>query len=105
MVLNQHTEQKPENDSTYDDIVETFSNVFGKLMRLTTTDWINLDISTAQIKVIFVLHFAGIHTVNQLADQLNIKQSTASHLVEKLVQAGFVTRIDSAKDRRIIELH
>ncbi len=74
-------------------------------MRLTTNDWIHLDISTAQIKVIFVLHFGGTHTVNQLADRLNIKQSTASHLVEKLVQAGFVMRSDSTKDRRIIELH
>jgi len=91
---------QPDND-----IVEALSDVFGRLMRLTTNDWISLVISTAQVKLIFVLHFGGTHTVNQLAERLNIKQSTASHLVEKLVQAGYVRRIDSTRDRRIIELH
>ena len=105
MVTNHPANQEPDDDSAYDDIVETFSDVFGKLMSITTDDWINVDISTAQIKVVFVLHFGGMHTVNQLADKLSIKQSTASHLVERLVQAGFVMRIDSTTDRRMIELH
>jgi DNA-binding MarR family transcriptional regulator len=105
MATNQPADRKPHNDGAYDDVVETLGDVFGQLMRLTTDDWINIDISTAQIKVLFVLHFGGMHTVNQLADRLNIKQSTASHLVEKLVRAGFVARIDSTTDRRISELH
>jgi MarR family transcriptional regulator, organic hydroperoxide resistance regulator len=97
--------RKPDKNSVYDDVVETFSDVFGKLMSYATTDWVNLEISTAQIKVIFVLHFGGTHTVNQLAERLNIGASTASHLVEKLVQAGLATRIDSTADRRIIDVH
>ncbi len=104
-IKNQSPTPKADNAPIYDDVVETFSDVFGKLMRLTTDDWINIEISTAQVKVIFVLHFGGTHTVNQLAEALNIKQSTASHLVEKLVRAGFVSRSDSTRDRRIIELH
>lgn len=99
------TDQPADHNGAYDDVVEALSDVFGQLMRLTTDDWINIDISTAQIKVIFILHFAGMHTVNQLADRLNIKQSTTSHLVEKLVQAGFAARNDSTTDRRISELH
>jgi MarR family transcriptional regulator, organic hydroperoxide resistance regulator len=105
MVTNQSADQKPESDSIYDDVVEAFSSVFGRLMGYATTEWINVEISTAQIKVIFVLRFGGSHTVNQLAERLNIGQSTASHLVEKLVQAGYVLRIDSTTDRRIIDLH
>jgi DNA-binding MarR family transcriptional regulator len=105
MVTNQPAGQKPDNASEQDDVVETLSDVFGKLMGYATADWVNVEISTAQIKVIFVLHFGGTHTVNQLAERLNIQQSTASHLVEKLVQAGFVSRIYSTKDRRMIDLH
>lgn len=104
MVTKQPVDQQPDHNGADNDVVETFSDVFGQLMRLTTDDWLDIDISTAQIKVLFVLHFGGMHSVNQLADRLNIKQSTASHLVEKLVRAGFVTRIDSATDRRISEL-
>jgi DNA-binding MarR family transcriptional regulator len=98
-------DQKPDNETPYDDVVEAFSDVFGKMMGYATADWINLEISTAQIKVIFVLHFGGTHTINQLAEHLNIGASTASHLVEKLVQAGLATRIDSTTDRRIIDVH
>jgi DNA-binding MarR family transcriptional regulator len=105
MITNQPPNQKPDSENVYDDVVETFSDVFGKLMGYATADWINLEISTAQIKVLFVLHFGGTHTVNQLAEKLNIGASTASHLVEKLVQAGFAVRIDSTADRRIIDVH
>ena len=105
MTDNPPPDPKPDNDGAYDDVVETFSDVFGKLMGYATADWINLEISTAQIKVLFVLHFGGTHTVNQVAEHLNIGASTASHLVEKLVQAGLAARVDSTTDRRIIDVH
>jgi len=98
-------DQRPDNESEYDEVVEAFSSVFGRLMGYATSDWINVEISTAQIKVIFVLRFGGTHTVNQLAEHLNIGAPTASHLVEKLVKAGLATRIDSTIDRRIIDVH
>jgi DNA-binding MarR family transcriptional regulator len=102
MTTHSPPDQRPPD---YDDVVETFSDVFGKLMSYATADWINLEISTAQIKVIFVLHFGGSHTINQLAEHLHIGASTASHLVEKLVKAGFAVRVDSTADRRIIDVH
>ena len=105
MDIKPRTEQQYDNANAYDDVVEVFSSVFGTLMGYATTEWINVEISTAQIKVIFVLHYGGTLTVNQLAERLKIGQSTASHLVDKLVQAGHVVRIDSTADRRIIDLH
>ena len=105
MSSNQQVDEPLHSSSAYDDVVEVISDVFGKLMRYTTAEWINLEISTAQIKLIFVLHFGGTHTVNQLAEKLNIGASTASHLVEILVQAGYAVRIDSTTDRRIIDVH
>jgi DNA-binding MarR family transcriptional regulator len=105
MTISQVSNQAVDNNGAYDDVVEVLSDVFGKLMSYVTEDWINVEISTAQIKVIFVLHFAGTHTVNQLAEKLKIGASTASHLVEKLVQADLAVRIDSTTDRRIIDVH
>ena len=55
--------------------------------------------------MLFILHFGDTLTVNQLAEKLNIGASTASHLVEKLLQAGFAVRIDSTTDRRVIDVH
>ena len=105
MLTNQTPHQEPGEEATYAELVEAFSSVFGKLMGYATADWINVEISTAQIKVLFILHFGGTLTVNQLAEKLNIGAPTASHLVEKLVQAGFASRIDSTIDRRVIDVH
>ncbi|MDR3577042.1 MAG: MarR family transcriptional regulator [Anaerolineaceae bacterium] len=105
MATNEPDNQKSELDSPNDDVVEAFSEVFGKLMGYATAEWINVDISIAQIKVIFVLHYGGTQTINQLAEKLKIGASTASHLVEKLVRAGLAQRIDSTTDRRIIDVH
>src|SRR5437899_1835799 len=108
--MSKESKKHPSNlDSFHDDpqkeIVEAFSTVFGKLMGYATADWIKLDLSMAQIKVIFTLHYTGDYTINRLAERLNIGAPTASHLVEKLVQAGFVTRTDSTTDRRVVEVH
>ncbi len=103
--MHQPPETESDHNPVYNDVVEVFSDVFGKLMSYATTDWINVEISTAQIKVIFVLHFGGPHSLNQLAGRLNVGQPTASHLVEKLVQAGYASRVEAPTDRRAIEVH
>jgi len=105
MLTDQTPNQEPGRQAVYAEVVEIFSDVFGKLMGYATADWINVEISTAQIKVLFILHFGGTLTVNQLAEKLKIGAPTASHLVEKLVRAGFASRIDSTTDRRVIDIH
>jgi DNA-binding MarR family transcriptional regulator len=105
MLTNPPPHPEPGSQADNADVVETFSSVFGKLMGYATADWINVEISTAQIKVLFVLHFRGTLTINQLAEKLSIGAPTASHLVEKLVQAGFAVRVDSTTDRRVIDVH
>ncbi len=94
---------RSESDSQAE-IITAFSEVFGKLMGYATADWINVELSTAQIKMIFTLHYTGAYTINRLAERLNIGAPTASHLVEKLVQAGLAARLDSATDRRVVEV-
>ncbi len=92
-------------DASLDALVCSFSAVFGKLMGYATTDWINIDMSLAQIKVVMVLHYLGSHTNHQLAERLQIGAPTASHLVKKLVQAGLASRLETASDRRLVEVH
>jgi DNA-binding MarR family transcriptional regulator len=55
----------------------------------------------AQIKVLMILSFKGSAAISKLADELGISHPTASQLVDKLVQAGHVERVESATDRRI----
>jgi DNA-binding MarR family transcriptional regulator len=71
------------------------------MQRTTMQDWQSLNISMAQIKVLMILSFKGSAAISKLADELGISHPTASQLVDKLVQAGHVERVESAADRRI----
>jgi len=81
-----------------DDIVEAFSTVFGRLMGHISAEWVHANLSTAQLKVIFVLHFGGAHTPNQLAERLAIETAT---VVDPLVEMGLAMRIE----RQTLEVH
>jgi DNA-binding MarR family transcriptional regulator len=54
----------------------------------------------AQMRVLMVLGVTGEQRMSDLALQLGISLSTLSSLVDRLVDAGFVTRRSDARDRR-----
>ena len=62
--------------------------------------WIELDLSTAQLKTLIALYDAGAPPIGQVAEMLGIGQPTASHLIDRLVQTGFVVRTEDPEDRR-----
>jgi DNA-binding MarR family transcriptional regulator len=81
-------------------IIQTYWDIFGAVERGTMPAWVHLSLSTAQLKVLFLLHYGGPLSIGQVADILGITLATASHLVEKLVEAGYVARTVDADDRR-----
>jgi DNA-binding MarR family transcriptional regulator len=62
--------------------------------------WLHLDLTTAQVKTLAVLSDSEPVTIGQAAELLGITLPTASHLVEKLVRAGFAERHEDPIDRR-----
>ncbi len=71
------------------------------MQRTTMQDWQSLNISMAQIKVLMILSFKGPAAISKLAEELGVSHPTASQLVDRLVQAGHVERVESTTDRRI----
>lgn len=71
-----------------------------EMQRTTVQDWQSLNLSMAQLKVLLTLSFKGPMAISKIGELLNISHPTASHLVERLVQASFVERIEDATDRR-----
>jgi DNA-binding MarR family transcriptional regulator len=62
--------------------------------------WLHLDLTAAQIRTLAVLREDKPLTIGRVADFLGITLPTASHLVDKLVRAGFAERSDDPLDRR-----
>jgi DNA-binding MarR family transcriptional regulator len=71
-----------------------------EMQRTTVPDWQSLHLSVAQLKVLLVLSFKGPQAISQVAELLAIGHPTASHLVERLVQAGLAERVEDPADRR-----
>lgn len=65
-------------------------------------DWLSLDVSMAQLKVLFSLHYRGPATVGMLAGKMGVTLPTVSATLERLVRAGYVVREDDPDDRRVV---
>ena len=70
------------------------------MQQVSLPTFLDLDISMAQLKGMFVLASGGTSTVGQLAEGLRIGRSAASLLVDRMVQDGLVERTEDSEDRR-----
>ena len=59
-----------------------------------------LGLSFSQVKMLFLLEDGGGHSVKEIAAYLVLSLPAASRAVDGLVERGFVTRRESAEDRR-----
>ena len=63
-------------------------------------DWVHLDLSMGQLKALVALATAGDMNVSELAEWLRTSKPSASILVDRLVQLGYVERVEDQDDRR-----
>ncbi|HEY7418096.1 MAG TPA: MarR family transcriptional regulator, partial [Ktedonobacteraceae bacterium] len=63
--------------------------------------WQGLNMTMAQLKVLLTLSMKRSAAISKLAHILNVSHPTASQLVDRLVQAGLVERVEDTTDRRV----
>src|SRR5271157_2557101 len=88
-----------------DELTGLYWYVQKAIQERTVSEWVESDLSAAQLKTLFLVVFKKPPTVNQLSTLLGVGQSTASHLVEKLVNAGFLERVENPQDRRSVQVN
>lgn len=81
-------------------VLEHLATIMQRTQRSVATSWFQLDLSIAQVRVLFVLTRLHTATMSSIAEELGIGLPTASHLVEKLVRTGLAERSEDPKDRR-----
>ena len=70
------------------------------MQRTVMQDWQSLNMTMAQVKVLITLRFKGPAAISKIAEALGISHPTASQLVDRLVQANLVARVEDSTDRR-----
>jgi DNA-binding MarR family transcriptional regulator len=86
--------------------------IYRRIWHDTVADWIRLDLTMAQVKLLFVLRHVSdddsqVVTISSVAQRLEIGLPAASHLVDRLVQQGLASRIEDSligKNVRIYRL-
>ena len=83
-----------------DRILNSQWSVLAAMQWSSTPDWVELSLTMAQVKTLFVVAHKDGATVSRVAEYLQIGQPSASQLVEKLVKKGMATRTEDPLDRR-----
>lgn len=98
MKVVKSTEQsRPELVNT---IVQAYMDLFMTMQFNAVSHWLMLELTFAQARALFMLAARKELTVSQLAKLLDVRNPTASILVQQLVERDLVTRTEHATDRR-----
>lgn len=90
----------PEYNEIYNMAIDTFRKI------LYPEQWIKLDLQLPKSELLTLLQVDrnGEIIMSQIADFINIPMSTATGLIERLVRKGYIERIRSEADRRIVAI-
>ena len=86
----------------FDDLYDLFLGNIKKIFY--PQDWIDLDLSFSKSELLTILYldrYEGI-IMSQIAEYINVSMSTATGIVERLVNKGYLQRERSESDRRIV---
>ncbi|HEX9371350.1 MAG TPA: MarR family transcriptional regulator [Roseiflexaceae bacterium] len=89
-----------ERHTLIEAILESHRSVSRVIGLSTAPVWMDLDLSMAQLKTLLALHTSGALPIGQIAETLGVGLPTASHLVDRLVQARLAVREEDPLDRR-----
>lgn len=88
-----------------DDLEET-ARLFRRVARLVFSlkPWSGpgAELPEAQVRCLFAMARQGCCTMSQLSESLQVHPSTATELVERLIQAGLAERQRDEGDRRVV---
>jgi DNA-binding MarR family transcriptional regulator len=66
--------------------------------------WMNLSLTTAQLKSLFFIDNEGITNFTKLAAALGVTSSNVTGIVDRLVEQELVSRKENPEDRRVLLL-
>ncbi|HVM72822.1 MAG TPA: MarR family transcriptional regulator [Anaerolineales bacterium] len=101
---------EPEKTSSGDlmvgDVIDLLRDLLHGVLISSLPAWLELQLTLPQLRTLFIIAHNKTSSVMQIAQHLGIGDPTASHLIDKLVQARLVERSEDPADRRraIIQL-
>lgn len=83
-----------------DEVVSLLRELLHAILHSSMPAWLDLQLTLPQLRTLFLVAHGQTSSVMQVAQHLGIGEPTASHLVDRLAQAGLVDRHEDPEDRR-----
>jgi DNA-binding MarR family transcriptional regulator len=88
-----------------DQIIADFRVTIGAMKCAMSERLVRLGISMAQLNIMYSLQRNGEMTMSRLADVLGVSLSSATGLVDRIEERGYIERTRVAEDRRVVLVH
>lgn len=99
-MLDNHTAALEKQRQLADMLARLGSELFAQSMGEVLHILQEANLSLPRLVALTYLKRAGTATISELSEHLNLALGTTSHLVDQLVQSGYVERREGADDRR-----
>ena len=80
--------------------MEAYERFHQRMVALNTPNLVDMSLTLAQLKAIYVVAAAGPLSMGALSERLGLALSTTSGTVDRLVQRGLLERTEDPRDRR-----
>lgn len=85
-----------------DEATQVLQDIVLRISAESSGNWMGLDVTMPQMKVLMLLRENGALRVGVLARHLNVSTPTITGIVDRLVRQGLVRRDDDPTDRRVV---
>lgn len=94
--------KQPDRTAAIERIVTALQTLMLRQMREHAPDLVDIDITMTQTKALYLLVAVGELRMSDLATRLGVTSSTATGLVDRLVELGLADRGEAADRRQVV---
>ena len=94
--------QQPQKEELIENILQLTDKTFRELFPMLPKEWLHLDLTMSQLKVVLLLFISGPSRMSDIASALGVSLATATGVMDRLVERDIVLREGDPKDRRVV---
>jgi len=83
-------------------VLETSEKAFLEMTPVMSSEWLDLDLTMSQHRVLYILFLNGSVRMSVIASYLGVSLPAVTGVVDHLVEQGMVVRLDQPGDRRVV---
>lgn len=94
--------REPGKEDLIESILQLTDRAFRQLLPMVPKEWLRLDLTMPQLKVVLLLFISGPSRMSDIASALGVSLATATGVVDRLVERDILTRESDPGDRRVV---